>query len=117
MAGIAFQVATMATCMVLTVDFFIRLIRNTRKNVPTTGNPNALNDPKFKFYLASSAFGFLTIFIRCVYRYVRAAAKGLIQILMVVIVFLRWPVAGVVSSCAEKLSSWCSMECKQSSLM
>jgi hypothetical protein len=70
MAGIAFQVATMATCMVLTLDFFIRLRRNTRNNVASTGTPGALSDPKFKFYLACSAFGFLTIFIRCVYRYV-----------------------------------------------
>lgn len=70
MAGIAFQVATMATCMVITLDFFIRLRRNTRNNVASTGTPGALSDPKFKFYLACSAFGFLTIFIRCVYRYV-----------------------------------------------
>jgi hypothetical protein len=68
MAGIAFQVATMATCMALTLDFFLRLSRNARNNVPTTGSPDALSDPKFKFYLACSAFGFLTIFIRCVYR-------------------------------------------------
>jgi len=70
MAGIAFQVATMATCMVLTLDFFIRLSRNRRNNVASTGTPGALSDPKFKFYLACSAFGFLTIFIRCVYRHV-----------------------------------------------
>jgi hypothetical protein len=68
MAGIAFQVATMATCMVLTLDFFLRLSRNNRNNVPTTGTPGALSDRKFKFYLACSAFGFLTIFIRCIYR-------------------------------------------------
>jgi len=68
MAGIAFQVATMATCMALTLDFFIRLRRNTRNNVASTGTPGALSDRKFQFYLACSAFGFLTIFIRCVYR-------------------------------------------------
>ncbi|GAB7327852.1 hypothetical protein MBLNU13_g11642t1 [Cladosporium sp. NU13] len=68
MAGIAFQVATMATCMVLTLDFFIRLSRNRRNDVASTGTPGALSDPKFKFYLGCSAFGFLTIFIRCVYR-------------------------------------------------
>jgi hypothetical protein len=70
MAGIAFQVATMATCMVITLDFFIRLSRNRRNNVASLGTPGALSDPRFKFYLACSAFGFLTIFIRCVYRYV-----------------------------------------------
>jgi hypothetical protein len=53
---------------VLTLDFFIRLSRNNRNNVPTTGTPGALSDRKFKFYLACSAFGFLTIFIRCIYR-------------------------------------------------
>jgi hypothetical protein len=53
---------------VLTLDFFLRLSRNTRNNVPTTGAPGALSDPKFKFYLLCSAFGFLTIFIRCIYR-------------------------------------------------
>lgn len=82
MAGIAFQVATMATCMVLTLDFFLRLKRNTRNNVPTTGNPNALSDPKFKFYLACSAFGFLTIFIRCVYRYDQIITAIMIYLLM-----------------------------------
>lgn len=76
MAGIAFQVATMATCMVLTLDFFIRFTRNRRNNIASTGTPGALNDPKFKFYLACSAFGFLTIFIRCVYRYVWSDAAS-----------------------------------------
>lgn len=68
MAGIAFQVATMATCIILTIDFGLRLARNRRNGVASTGQAGALSDPKFLFYLACSAFGFLTIFIRCVYR-------------------------------------------------
>lgn len=68
MAGIAFQVATMATCIILTTDFAFRLARNRRNKVPTTGTPEALGNTKFLFYLGCSALGFMTIFIRCVYR-------------------------------------------------
>lgn len=68
MAGIAFQVATMATCIILTVDFGLRVARNKKNNVPTSGAPNVQSDKKFLFYLGCSAFGFLTIFIRCIYR-------------------------------------------------
>jgi hypothetical protein len=70
MAGIAFQVATMATCIILTTDFAFRLARNRRnKDFVTTGTPEALGNTKFLFYLGCSALGFMTIFIRCVYRY------------------------------------------------
>jgi len=68
MAGIAFQVATMATCIVLTTDFAFRLARSRRTKAPTTGTPEALGNTKFLFYLGCSALGFMTIFIRCVYR-------------------------------------------------
>jgi len=68
MAGIAFQVATMATCIVLTTDFAFRLARNRRNKAPTTGALEALSNKKFLFYLGCSALGFMTIFIRCVYR-------------------------------------------------
>ena len=68
MAGIAFQVATMATCIILTTDFAFRLSRNRRNKVPTTGTPEALGNKKVLFYLGCSALGFMTIFIRCVYR-------------------------------------------------
>lgn len=68
MAGIGFQVATMATCIILTADFAFRLARNRRTRAETTGSPEAMGNPKFLFYLGASALGFLTIFIRCVYR-------------------------------------------------
>lgn len=60
----------MATCIILTIDFAIRHGRNNRKHVQTSGTPGAMSSTKFNFYLGCSAFGFLTIFIRCVYRYV-----------------------------------------------
>lgn len=66
MAGIAFQVATMATCIVIVIDFAFRMLRSRRGNVSAA--PEALSNQKFLFYLGASGLGFLTIFIRCVYR-------------------------------------------------
>lgn len=62
-AGIAIQVATQAICLLLAVDFAIRVSRRGGPGLKTWSK-------KFQFYVASSAFAFIFIFIRCVYRYV-----------------------------------------------
>lgn len=61
-AGIAFQVATMSTCFLLAIDFGVRLQMAGRlgRNVGRG----------FLVYLSATSLAFLTILIRCVYRYV-----------------------------------------------
>ena len=61
-AGIAFQVATMSTCFLLAVDFGVRLLR--------AGGAKGNLSTSFLCYLGATWFAFLTILIRCVYRYV-----------------------------------------------
>ena len=66
MAGIAFQVATMAVCGVLGVDFAYRVFRKT------TGlqldEKLAGSNRGFLFFCAGEAFAYLTVLIRCIYR-------------------------------------------------
>ncbi|KAK4622080.1 Efflux pump himE [Fulvia fulva] len=71
-AGIAFQVATMGVCILLAVDFAIKLWKSRSRS---TADGAALENVKtyttttaFYYYLGCMAVAFVTIFIRCIYR-------------------------------------------------
>jgi len=78
-AGIAFQVATMAVCALVMLDYFIRFQR-AKKQKTTTQSENGLEseyeknqkDPKasrnFRIFAFAIGAAFVVIFIRCVYR-------------------------------------------------
>lgn len=66
-AGIAFQVATMSVCAISGVDFAVRTWAQRRKE----GRSVLEGERKgFEFYLACTTVAFVTIYIRCIYRYV-----------------------------------------------
>ena len=79
-AGIAFQVATMAVCGILVLDFLVRFRKGqTIQNRPTekpqkSGYESDLGDGKKhrNFYIFSGAIllAYATVLIRCIYRYV-----------------------------------------------
>ncbi|PKS12594.1 hypothetical protein jhhlp_000802 [Lomentospora prolificans] len=64
-AGIAFQVATMVFCGILTVDYSIRRYRNraAKSHIKTKGA-----GAKAMLFQAGVAFAYLTVLIRCIYR-------------------------------------------------
>ncbi|EME43636.1 hypothetical protein DOTSEDRAFT_89429 [Dothistroma septosporum NZE10] len=71
-AGIAFQVATMGVCMLLAVDFAVKLWKS-RTRYPTNGAAlekvrTHTTTTAFYYYLGCMAVAFLAIFIRCIYR-------------------------------------------------
>jgi len=74
-AGIAFQVATMAVCGLLMLDFFIRFRRAKKARSAThleSEYEKNLTDAKtnrnFRIFCFAIGLAFLTIFIRCIYR-------------------------------------------------
>ncbi|OQD72639.1 hypothetical protein PENDEC_c020G05188 [Penicillium decumbens] len=69
--GIAFQVATMAVCGILALDFFIRVARHGNglageKNLEET--TPIITPMKMKIVLGAEVFAYFTILIRCIYR-------------------------------------------------
>jgi len=69
-AGIAFQVATMIICGILATDYIISLLRNRRcgsANLPVQEKGAATRAHLFQ---TAVGFAYLTILIRCIYRYV-----------------------------------------------
>lgn len=75
--GIAIQVATMAVCGVLMVDYFIRLRRGQKGATSTpvdsadeAEKPRTVagNAWKFRMFCFAIGLSFITIFVRCVYR-------------------------------------------------
>jgi len=68
-AGIAIQIATMVVCVILAVDFAIK-IHKKRKTEPMITGGVRRDTPAFRFYLACFATSFMLILTRCVYRYV-----------------------------------------------
>jgi hypothetical protein len=69
-AGIAFQVATMFTCLCLAADFGYQLFKHHAKRDVTAAEVeegNAL-PRSFRYYAICSSAAFVLIFIRCVYR-------------------------------------------------
>jgi hypothetical protein len=59
-AGIAFQVATMAICGLLAVDFAVRVSKVTDRKVRSVSRP--------AIFCATSAFAYTVILIRSIYR-------------------------------------------------
>ncbi|KAI9150563.1 Efflux pump himE [Paramyrothecium foliicola] len=67
-AGIAFQVATMVACGILTIDYTIRQVRRSRhaqQGVDFVATPGSR---KAKLFLFAVGFAYLTVLIRCIYR-------------------------------------------------
>jgi hypothetical protein len=64
-AGIAFQVVTMALCGLLTLDFALRYIRRT-KAAGKTINWTSINRPGI--FCITSFFAYVFVLIRCIYR-------------------------------------------------
>jgi hypothetical protein len=76
-AGIAFQVATMAVCGLLMLDYYIRFQKAKKtksEGTMTSGYEMHLDVPKehrnFRMFCFAIGFAFTTILIRCIYRYV-----------------------------------------------
>ncbi|KAJ5771693.1 RTA1 domain protein [Penicillium odoratum] len=69
-AGIAFQVVTMAICGVLGVDFVIRLMRHRRlgEAAPEEEKMSSKDSRRFYLFCAGEVFAYTTILIRCIYR-------------------------------------------------
>ncbi|KAF2729137.1 RTA1-domain-containing protein [Polyplosphaeria fusca] len=69
-AGIAFQVATMAFCLVLATDFSIALSRSKTLSSRSAQRPIALSNSLrgLYYYLTCSFAAFLAIFVRSIYR-------------------------------------------------
>lgn len=76
-AGIAFQIFTMATCGVLALDCYLR-VRKTKLHSPVHDSStsdtlqrygtNSKRDRQFQIYCTAIAFAYSTILIRCIYR-------------------------------------------------
>lgn len=66
-AGIAFQVATMTTCGILTADYSIRRYRH-RKTHPEATKTTGASSKKAMIFQASVVFAYVTVLIRCIYR-------------------------------------------------
>lgn len=76
-AGIAFQVATMGVCGLLMLDFFIRFQRAKKARSASHSETEYEKNQglqkatrNFRIFCFGIALAFLTIFIRCIYRYV-----------------------------------------------
>lgn len=70
-AGIAFQVATMAVCGILALQFFISVARNGNGLVgekTEDGNMSTVPPGRMRLVLGSTVFAYFTVLIRCIYR-------------------------------------------------
>jgi hypothetical protein len=76
-AGIAFQVATMSICGLLTLNFYLR-VRRAKKSLPANNDDNgdalqrygtnSKQDRRFRIYCSSVIAAYVAILIRCIYR-------------------------------------------------
>lgn len=72
-AGIAFQVGTMAVCGILGLEFFLRVWKKGAGLSPEKGESEdfrPLSSTSIKLVIAGEVFAYFTILIRCIYRYV-----------------------------------------------
>ena len=71
-AGICIQVVTMFVCACLGADFALRVYkhRGSVDEIKTERSMASKSKGGFRFFLGCMLLAFLTIFIRCVYRYV-----------------------------------------------
>lgn len=77
-AGLAFQVLTLAIFILICTDFAIRTLRNSRRSgaLPTnntTTTTSLRSSPKFKAFVAALALATICIFIRSIYRVIELA--------------------------------------------
>lgn len=72
-AGIAFQIATMFACLCLAADFCYQVYKRQGHRRASVAEVEETEEipTSFRFYAISCCVAFLTIFVRCVYRYVR----------------------------------------------
>jgi hypothetical protein len=71
-AGIAFQVATMAVCGLLGLNFFWNVYRsgNGLVSEKTLDDPTpAISPRRMKLVIIAEVFAYFTVLIRCIYRY------------------------------------------------
>lgn len=66
--GIAFQVATMSTCGLLGLDFFVSFLRRGRDTLEEKARANGGSRNKIKFVIAGLITSYTTVLIRCIYR-------------------------------------------------
>lgn len=70
-AGIAFQVITMAVCGVLGLDFLLRVMRHRRSGQQALLHEAMISVEDawwFYFFCAGEVFAYTTVLIRCIYR-------------------------------------------------
>lgn len=67
-AGIAFQVATMTACGVLTIDYTVRQLRTRRQTRQPIDPMGEAHSRKAKWFLSAVGFSYFTVLIRCIYR-------------------------------------------------
>jgi len=69
-AGIAFQVATMAVCLCLAADFAFQVFRQYGHRRPSIAEVQEGDElpGSFRYYVACCSVAFVFIFIRCIYR-------------------------------------------------
>lgn len=79
-AGIAFQVATMAVCGLLAVDFAFRAYKNGDFGNTRTEKPSPFMK-RFYTFCAAEILAYVTVLIRCIYRYVRPPPTSLCSIM------------------------------------
>lgn len=121
-AGIAFQVATMAVCGFVALHFFWTVSRHGNglegeKDLETT---TSVPRTRMQLILGAEIFAYFTVIIRCIYRY--AATSPPLTLSLCAFPYLptnynnpvspRWPVAGVTPSCKRRASSLFWTECK-----
>lgn len=67
-AGIAFQVVTMATCGLLGLDFFVSFFRRGRGTLDEKANENGGGRTKIKITIGALVCAYTTVLVRCIYR-------------------------------------------------
>ncbi|PYI28060.1 RTA1-domain-containing protein [Aspergillus indologenus CBS 114.80] len=68
-AGIAFQVATMAACGVLAAIFVVRLVREGRPEAVLRDEKMSPRETRlFKYFCFGEVLAYVTVLIRCIYR-------------------------------------------------
>lgn len=71
--GIAFQVATMAVCGLLGLDFFIRVARRGNGlagEKELDGAAPVISPRRMQMIIAAEVLAYFTVLVRCIYRYV-----------------------------------------------
>lgn len=107
-AGIAFQVFTMSVCGVLTAHYLWTVSRkgNGITGEKSVDGASTVPPNQMRLVLAAGIFAYVTILIRCIYRYVIRSAllTGLHQ-LTLLLVSQKWRVDGALNLCRKRMNS------------